>query len=227
MINNTLFLDLILIRPSALQQKNGMCRVCRESHGERLVSKALTLLGIPYLSQQRHPCLRRLKYDFLASYQSRNIYIEFDGIQHFEYVEYYHKSGTSFEVRRQRDLIKNYVIQHTPKTQLIRLDYQWVTNKNTEQQLAAYLLEVLNAPFQPLIGNSSMYSWLHDVPSAETWQKYVIADNIQDQDDDDDSDSEDLLNSSVNLDDVTSLMDGLNMNIDFKGNIVQLIVDDN
>jgi hypothetical protein len=179
--------------PANVQNGGGLCRTCNDSKGERMVAKVLDILQIPFLTQVKHPNIRRVKFDICFVYKGFNTYIEIDGIQHQEYTPYFHKSGSSFEYRRQRDLIKNYVCFHNPNDRLIRLDHRWVNYEKTDDQLLEYLKPILDDVSQKIVGKLDIYTWLHDIPSVDTYNSYVISQThpVSDGEVDEDEDEED------------------------------------
>jgi len=85
-------------------QKRG-CPICQESHGEKAVRHWLDKNKMEYISQARLNPRKMWRYDFYLP--DHRIAIEYDGIQHFEYVEWFDKkSQKPLEKRKSRDLSK-------------------------------------------------------------------------------------------------------------------------
>ncbi len=99
------------------------CPLCKESIGERKIEKFLNNHDINYVREYRFDdCKnkRTLPFDFyLPDY---NICIEFDGKQHFEYIEFFDKTKEKFELRKRNDEIKNEYCKHN-NIKLIRISY--------------------------------------------------------------------------------------------------------
>ena len=103
--------------PNNIQRGQGMCNLCNlnenESCGEKLTAKVLDAMGINYTRQYRHKLLPTLRFDFGFERDNKLYLIEFDGEQHHEYKHCFHKSVSDFEKSRQRDLMKNYVVNNS------------------------------------------------------------------------------------------------------------------
>lgn len=82
------------------------CPVCKQSKGEKIISNYLDKTEIKYISQYkiRYDECERLFYDFYLP--NHNIFIEFDGIQHFEIVPHF-GGEEGFSVRYRNDIYKN------------------------------------------------------------------------------------------------------------------------
>ena len=122
--------------PYNVRRGQGMCCKCVESNGERMVAEALTSLGITFDKQVYMECIPKLRYDFSCLFEGRICYIEFDGEQHFEFIEFFHKDESGFQSDRQRDLLKTNVCIRS-NIKLIRLHFNWC-GKSIEE-LASYL----------------------------------------------------------------------------------------
>lgn len=66
-----------------------------------------------------------MKIDFFVKYNNKQYFIEYDGIQHFEYIPYFHKGGIiDFEKEQNRDRVLNEFCElHKDKVTLIRFRY--------------------------------------------------------------------------------------------------------
>jgi hypothetical protein len=102
------------------------CPYCRESKGEKKVSKYLKSLGVSFEGQMGFSGLvykAPLKYDFYL--YDLNLLIEFDGIQHFRPVKYggcEEKALKSFELVKLRDKLKDeYALKNN--IPLLRIPY--------------------------------------------------------------------------------------------------------
>lgn len=92
------------IRPSAFHSGN-RCPKCKESKGEKKISKVLEEISIPFETQKRfNTCKYKntLPFDF---YVSNSFLIEYDGEQHFKAVDYF-GGDKKFKLGQLRDNIK-------------------------------------------------------------------------------------------------------------------------
>ena len=80
------------------------CPTCSESKGERVVRTWLEEHNINYKYQHRFADLKKYPYDFYLP--DFNLLIEYNGIQHYEEVPYYHRNPSSFDGQLTRDRIK-------------------------------------------------------------------------------------------------------------------------
>jgi hypothetical protein len=101
------------------------CPDCQKSKGELLIAKTLDENGIQYIKQKTFvDCINpktkyKLKYDFYIS--QRNALIEFNGIQHYECVKYWHKNNQSLKNQQYRDSIKkSYALKNGYKFLVIK-----------------------------------------------------------------------------------------------------------
>lgn len=77
------------------------------SYGEVVVSNYLKQNNIEFIKEYINHDLKninKLRYDFYIP--SKNIIIEFHGIQHYEFVKYFHKNPEEFKNRMLRDAMK-------------------------------------------------------------------------------------------------------------------------
>ena len=103
------------------------CPICKTSHGERLIAKILDSNRIKYIRQKTFKdCINPktnypLVYDF--DLLELKMLIEFNGMQHYKEINYWHKNGRSLENQRERDQIKkDYAISHGYKFLVIKYD---------------------------------------------------------------------------------------------------------
>ena len=105
------------------------CPFCCESKGEKHVREILTKMNLNFVSQKRisyREC-KRLRFDFFLP--GHNVAIEFDGLQHFEPVEFF-GGKEQFEIQKRNDLYKRSFCQETG-TSLVRIHYK--DTNETEQ----------------------------------------------------------------------------------------------
>ncbi len=110
------------------------CPQCNESSGERQIRQWLKKHNITYVYQMLFAnCrdVRPLPFDFYLS--ELNICIEYDGVQHFEPIDYF-GGQESLEYTQKHDIIKNqYCVENNIK--LIRIPYF----KDVEEELNNFL----------------------------------------------------------------------------------------
>lgn len=108
------------------------CPSCGGSKGEKLIELWLTDNKIRFKSQYHinvHKVARnsnKVIIDFFVLHNGKQYFIEYDGIQHFEYVPHFHKGGViDFEKQQRRDSVLNDFCEiHKNKVILIRFDYK-------------------------------------------------------------------------------------------------------
>lgn len=141
--------------PNNIRSGQGMCVVCKESKGERMISKILDKLEIKYKTQISLNSLddsNRYKYDF----GGKDYFIEYDGIQHFEYVDFFHRDEKQFDKRRKDDIVKTEnAIKN--KIKIIRIDYTWINKLEICEQ---FIKDSFNSTELLCVSNKGMYKWL-------------------------------------------------------------------
>jgi len=100
------------------------CPCDGHSKGETEVAKVLTGLCITFEAEAEvsNDCGTCYRYDFEFSYAGKKYFVEFDGKQHFDYVNHFHKGDDDFEEKQSRDVLKTVralKLDHS----LIRIDY--------------------------------------------------------------------------------------------------------
>ena len=103
------------------------CRFCLESKGERAVESFLKKHGINYIREYRI-IPHAYRYDFYLT--DFNIYIEFNGIQHYKPIDLF-GGIKELEKSKKRDLIKRLLVCKK-KGKLITLTYLNLTNDSVE-----------------------------------------------------------------------------------------------
>ena len=145
----------IMIIPSNFKRGQG-CGVCNQSKGERLVSLALIGLNIEFKHQYSFPGSDK-SYDFGFNSYKGGVLIEWDGIQHFSYVPYFHDQNRSFEQERLNDVSKTKEVI-SKGNKLIRIDYTWI-NKSVEE-LSDFISKAIDMADLLIVSEPEMYSWL-------------------------------------------------------------------
>jgi hypothetical protein len=130
------------------------CPCCLRSKGEEKVAGVLAMLNLLAETQYHHPNVPNLRYDFFFEYNGRRYLIEFDGLQHFMFSEFFHRSPDKFIDSQIRDRIKTQVAMMMDYT-LIRIDYSEIDN------VESFIRSTLDSGMTGLITtNGSLYSYL-------------------------------------------------------------------
>lgn len=91
------------ITPNAILFGQG-CPICKESKGESKIREKLDTLNIKFIRQYRFKELGCCSYDFyLPNY---NLLIEYNGIQHYKEIEFFHRKPGDFQHQLERDQLK-------------------------------------------------------------------------------------------------------------------------
>lgn len=101
--------------------KGGGCSKCSRSKGEKYITSTLEQHGIDYeIEYIFEDCRdkRPLPFDFYLP--SKGVLIEYHGIQHYEYIDYFHRDTNKFELQKCHDQIKvNYCITNNIRLVII------------------------------------------------------------------------------------------------------------
>lgn len=82
------------------------CPTCNVSRGESACAQYFNNKQIPYDAQWVIRSLPNRRYDFMFVYEGIKYILEFDGRQHFEYVEFIHRSTEEFLAKQSIDVLK-------------------------------------------------------------------------------------------------------------------------
>lgn len=115
----------------------GRRRIVKHSKGELLCGSILRQLGVSHLEPQ-YP-LDGFYFDYAFSYNNIPFLLEYDGIQHFQYVKYIHGRESNFHRRFQKDVDKTGVALIHGFT-LIRLAYPLVMPEDIRDHIKQGLL---------------------------------------------------------------------------------------
>lgn len=106
--------------PSSHSVSSTGCPACSESRGERAVSKILNSFNVKYIREYKIPG-NKYRYDFYLP--EHNVFIEYHGIQHYKYREFFHRTREEFLERKYIDKIKARLVKEY-KGKLITLHYK-------------------------------------------------------------------------------------------------------
>lgn len=149
------------------------CPKCKLSHGESAISVFLDKYNIKYeIEYKIDSCinlntsilnkynisnnLKKYRYDFYLP--EHNCFIEYDGIQHFEYNEFFYKNISRFKHRRLIDYVKTHFLPNNIR--LIRIDYTNINNIN--EILINALNSLMQTSHKLFCTSSELYSWLYN-----------------------------------------------------------------
>lgn len=97
------------------------CPKCAFSKGEKEIISILDGIGIEYIKQKTVEILNK-KYRFDFYIPTLNLYIEYDGIQHFKPIEYF-GGEESFDKIKNSDSVKNNWVNENVGDILLRISY--------------------------------------------------------------------------------------------------------
>lgn len=124
------------------------CQICSSSKGELLIYNWLKENNIPFKSQfeliteeiARNTNL--MKIDFFVKYNNKQYFIEYDGIQHFKYIPFFHREDDDFFKQQRRDRVLNEFCElHKDKISLLRFKYD---------QTHEEIVDILNNEFNKI-----------------------------------------------------------------------------
>lgn len=116
------------------------CSNCSKSKGEKLCMQILDNMNINYIDEYKIEGYN-YRYDFYISIGETKFLIEYDGEQHFKFVDYFFKSLEEFEKRKLDDMKKN-IIALENNYKLLRIHYSL-----TDNQIRKYIEDFLEGKF--------------------------------------------------------------------------------
>lgn len=150
---------IIEITPSNFK-KGHNCSICSESAGEQLLRAVLASLKFSFETQYILSSLPNRKYDFAITIENnRLLFIEWDGQQHFEYPNFFHKNQDEFFERREADIQKTQeviILRH----KIIRIDHTWLKKPITE--IGTFIKDGIASSKLLIVSTPEMYTWLHE-----------------------------------------------------------------
>ncbi len=136
------------------------CRKCSklESYGERKIRLFLESKNIPHESEKIFDWLPRKRYDFFIAHNDKVFIIEYDGIQHFQYVEFFHGTPNEFQRKQNVDITKT--------SEALKRGYYFIRIAYSDIAMTEEIIdEIINDPSPTSLlsfSDDSMYSWLLD-----------------------------------------------------------------
>lgn len=115
------------VRPSDVIYGKASCPHCQryrtESKGEKIIRDILEDLNIPF--EQEHMLTGSFqRFDFFIPDEKTPVAIEYQGIQHYRYIKYFHKNAQGFKDAKRRDELKK---EYCRKNGIIlfEIPYSW------------------------------------------------------------------------------------------------------
>lgn len=105
-----------------IYDKSG-CPKCKFSKGEMKCFEYLNNITMELTTQKILQNLPNKRYDFAFEYQNVSYILEFDGYQHFSFIEFFHKNFKVFEQNQHVDIIKT-LTAIKEGYNIIRIDYR-------------------------------------------------------------------------------------------------------
>lgn len=135
-------------------KKSFGCTKCCSSKGQTLIRNILTEMKIPFEEEvQSIPSHPKYKFDFVCFVNGEYVFIEYDGIQHFE-IECFSRSDEEFIKARERDIFKqNCVISNNHR--MIRIDYTI-----EDDDIKDHLLTGFNTSDKIYYSTPELYEWM-------------------------------------------------------------------
>lgn len=122
--------------PAAHMSGNG-CPNCNESKGEKLIAKILKEKKVIFVRQKKFiDCKNKAVLPFDFYLPNLHLCIEFNGAQHYNFVEYFHKNKEKFKEQQKRDKIKTEFCKKN-SIPFLRIKY----NENVKNKINTFLNE--------------------------------------------------------------------------------------
>jgi hypothetical protein len=141
-------------------KKSKSCGVCKGSTGEKLLHFVLGSLKLSFESQYILSSLPGRSYDFVIFLANQHkIFIEWDGVQHFEHLSHFHQTQDEFLGFRAIDIRKTQEVINAG-SKILRIDYTWL--KKPVNEIAKFIMDAIGSDQCLIISDPSMYIWLTD-----------------------------------------------------------------
>lgn len=142
-----------------INSKSG-CPNCRLSKGEIICKDILEELNVVYEQQYKINSeineINKYKYDFCFHHNDIDYLLEYDGIQHFEYVKFFNRGSIeNFYKKRSVDILKTNVgVEYGFK--IIRIDYL----QDTVDKIKSHIITAIQSQQNIYLSDEKMYEWL-------------------------------------------------------------------
>ena len=152
------------------------CPHCKKSKskGEIMIESILTEMKISFKPQ--YSLMYNLEVDFHINYKGKDLFVERDGIQHFEYVEFFHKSMSRFQYGFFLDYIKTRCIL-IKGARLIRISDEYTKDETKDLLTKAFESEDQLICLSKTDSYSPLISKLKQTPETYYFD-YLISNNI-------------------------------------------------
>lgn len=150
-----------------VHRRGQWCKTCGSSIGERSIRMILKEFNLKFESQFIISLLPTRKYDFYFEYNNNKYLIEFDGLQHFEFVRKYHKTKAKFIESQIIDRIKTYIAWKSG-FKIIRIDYM------QHENIKSHIITALNSNSLVYFSNPILYKYITDINiTGDQLQQYA------------------------------------------------------
>lgn len=160
-----------LAEPHSITSHNTWCPHCNLSKGEEAVRNVLTKYQILFQEQFVIPQLPKKKFDFYFYYNEHHYLLEYDGGQHFEFVEHFHKDHDTFLTKQKVDAIK-YQVPISMGYYVIRIDHESLSS------IEQHIVNALNSNQQIYLSNPEMYLYLNQQVTMVELKLHTIEEYI-------------------------------------------------
>ena len=145
------------------------CPRCKRSKGELNCQSVLDEMGISYDIEYSIPSLPKKYFDFRFMYNNKWYILEYDGIQHFKQIAFFHSDEDKFKYNQSKDVIKSFHAVNTGYY-LIRIDYTQL--RYIKSHIMDALL-LLNDDIKIYYSNINMYYYIHENLSNFLYTGYL------------------------------------------------------
>ena len=137
------------------------CPTCTKSSGELNIINVLKKMNIEYSIEYKIPNITELllkRFDFFIEYNRKKILIEFDGRQHFIFLDIFHRDYDEFLERRNIDILKT-ILPLQNNYNVIRISHLEFNKIDFHLKTALEHLDKGNIFY---FSNNQLYKWIYD-----------------------------------------------------------------
>lgn len=132
------------------------CSFCNRSRGEIECERILKeKFNLPYVLQFSYDDYPRWRYDGSFIYNGVTYRLEFDGVQHFIFHAYFHKTYDIFMASQERDVLKTVNVIRC-NDRIIRIDH------TQENNIEFHIRNAIDSNQLVYVSNGEIYGWLLD-----------------------------------------------------------------
>lgn len=129
------------------------CPNCNVSKGEQECIRYFNEIGVYFEREVKIEILPTRRYDFRFYYNNKRYLLEFDGIQHFKLIKFFHNTNEDFVERQLIDILKTQKAIESGYN-LIRIDHSQLNN------IGYHLNSALNSEANPYYSDISKYQYI-------------------------------------------------------------------